>query len=297
MKNIRYILLISTCCFLPKVGIAEINLTFDASDIVSSNPTLHTHHTPVVLKPISNFNAGVKLAAVCSIVDGVCNGNMGFNNSGGNNIDFNPSKQCSDDGYLITSCPSGQIKVNQCPYDNRYYKNCSTSEVVCNSQGYNITICNKPQYPTSPCVENSAYYKFCQDDNAKACGEEGYSNDCVDGKIADISQSCPYDGAYKKCICNPCAGYDFTLLEAQAEGWHVKESCSSCGGLKYKREAENCVGYLTCDFGGATGATSCMSGNIKMFSSCKEEPKICSAGLWDLDNYYCNGALRCYIRE
>ena len=58
MKNIRYILLISACSLLPNEGQAEINLTFDISNIALSNPTLHTHHTPVVLKPIWHMNNG-----------------------------------------------------------------------------------------------------------------------------------------------------------------------------------------------------------------------------------------------
>ena len=94
---------------------------------------------------------------------------------------------------------------------------------------------------------------------------------CETGKVGDTGDVCPYNSSYKKCICNPCNGYDYTASEATEQGYTMGESCNSCGTLKYKRTANVCEGYLECDAGGATGADVCYSGSVKKFSECLDE--------------------------
>ena len=60
------------------------------------------------------------------------------------------------------------------------------------------------------------------------------------GKVGDTNQSCPYNESYKKCVCNPCGGYDYTAAQASAQGYTPGEVCNSCGTMKYKRSANAC---------------------------------------------------------
>lgn len=298
MINPKYLLFISVCLLLSAhVQANEINLTFGPSR-TASGKDIHTPHTSIELKPISHFDSpGVKIAAVCSIGGGGCASLLpGLANSNGNFF-FDPVQQCKDDGYIKTTCPAGTIAENECPYQKGYYQSCSSSEESCKNRGYIQTYCTAPAYLTDPCPDNPNYYKSCSEDNGKACEENGFSDDCEPGKIADTTSTCPYNSAYTACKCNPCTGYGYTLEQAQTDGWHIMgDACNSCGELKYMREADICSGFYACnDEGGEAGADTCMSGDTKMFSSCKTVSKECAAGFLNMDKYWCEGALRCYL--
>ena len=198
-------------------------------------------------------------------------GNEGLNFEG---QEFQLGDLCLTSGYNIKNCPSGYIAVDPCPDDGSYYKNCIDKSTWCQQNGYNVTSCQLPKYPATPCPYDSNYYKTCQTDNIRACKELGYSLTCEDGKVGDTGDVCPYNSSYKKCICNPCSGYDYAASEATAQGYIAGESCNSCGTLKYKRSTNPCDGYFECDEGGVSGAKVCYSGNIKKFSECKE---VCDA--------------------
>ena len=119
-----------------------------------------------------------------------------------------------------------------------------------------------------------------------------------DGKILDPGQVCSYNSAYKKCECNPCSGYDYTYAQATEQGYEPDgEACNSCGTKKYKRKAKECTGFYICDYGGEVGAETCMSGTVKMFSSCKEKAdETCPDGTVNMDTYWCNDALKCFFK-
>lgn len=298
MVNAKYILLTSLLAlFCNNASAIEVKkLTFDSSGS-SLVDIIYTTHTPNELKPISLFNSDniVKLAAVCSIGGGGCSG-LSFSSSD-TGFTFDPVQQCKDDGYTVTSCPNGGIPSGECPYKKGYFLKCSTPEQVCKDDGYTVTSCTPPAYPEGVCPHSGSYFKSCSEDPGKACEESGYTNTCEDGKIPDTSKSCSYDASYTECKCDPCSGFDYTLQQAQAEGWHVEgEACNSCGEFKYKREADPCTGFYTCDDnGGEIGADTCMSGDIKLFASCKTPVKECATGLLDMDKFWCDGALRCLL--
>lgn len=299
MLKLKYLLLTSVVIVVSNNVLAsEVKLTFDCPASLLVN-TIHTPHTPTELKPISyrmNDNP-VKLAAVCSVGGGGCsNLQFGFNSSD-NSFGFDPAQQCKDDGYTVTACPGGGMPSGECPYKKGYFLSCSSAEQICRENGYTVTSCTPPAYPEGACPQSGNYFKSCSDNPGKACEEKGYTNTCTDGKIPDTSSTCSYDTTYTECKCDPCIGYEYTLEQAQSDGWHiVGAACNSCGEFKYMREAESCTGFYSCDDdGGEAGADTCMSGEKKMFSSCKSPIKECAAGLLDMDNFWCNGALRCLL--
>ena len=139
----------------------------------------------------------------------------------------------------------------------------------CIQEGFTYTSCTLPEYLEVQCPYNSNYYAKCIADNARACGESGYTKSCGSGEVLDTAQTCPYDSSYKKCKCNPCDGYSYTLVEATAQGYVADGSCQSCGVTKYKRKENPCSGYSICECGGASGAKTCYTGATLKYNSCK----------------------------
>lgn len=233
--------------------------------IASSGFYTHTSHTPIELKPaFLNPEDSFQIASVCFMGVG-CGGDAAFNkgpsSGGSNNEDFeiDTKKQCQNEGFTITSCPSGSAAHGICPHDSHYYQSCVSIEEACKKQNYNTV-----------------------------CGE---------GLVLDPSQSCDYDSQYKKCICNPCTGYAYTLSEAIADGYMIDgEPCDSCGELKYKRQTNDCKGFLECECGGEIGTETCMSGTTQKFAVCKTCYHECTNGETDITNYWCEGKLKCFFK-
>lgn len=234
-----------------------------------------------------------KLAAVHFITN---DGQLNFGEQ-----EFKPRDLCITAGYIIKECPTGHIAVDTCPDDPSYFKSCIDKSTWCQNNDYKFNSCKLPQYPSTPCPYDSTYYKSCETDNARACQELGYSLSCETGKISNSNDICPYDYRYKKCICNPCNGYDYTASEATEQGYTMGESCNSCGTLKYKRTANPCNGYLECSEGGASGASVCYSGTIKKFSECKQSCESCpytdtgGSCPFDTQQYIYTGTTNCGI--
>lgn len=237
-------------------------LCLSASADLALGLTTNTYQNTntIELKPIS-FNSSYKIAAVCFMGQN-CNDDAHFNkgsSSGGNhdnNFEIDTAKQCQNEGFTITSCPNGSAAIDICPYDSHYFQNCVSVEEACKKQNYNTV-----------------------------CGE---------GLVLDPSQSCDFDSQYKKCICNPCNGYTYSLSEAVADGYMIDgEPCDSCGELKYKRKINDCNGFVECDCGGEIGSAVCYAGSVKKFASCKT--CACPNGTVDLNNFWCNGNLKCWL--
>ena len=236
--------------------------------------------------------------------------------------EFSTDDLCKQAGYVHNGCPAGYIRDDECPYDSKFVRDCIDPDIWCKNNGYHVTSCSVPEYPANPCPYKSSLYKSCETDNIRACKELGYSLTCEAGKVGDINQSCPYNDSYKKCICNPCSGYDYTAAQASAQGYVPGEVCNSCGTIKYKRTENACSGYKTCDCGGEAGAKVCYSGAVQKFDTCRSccENKCtlascpagntceyescskkycavgCATGYLDLDNYWCGGALSCLVK-
>ena len=284
-------LLLSTVSLLliPAVALAE-------PDFFS-----HIHTTPIELKPIST-SLGTKLAGVCFMGQGSC-GDDGFyskgssgGGSGGDDFNIDTDKQCKNEGYTITSCPAGSAAVGVCPYDSGYYSGCKSYEELCKQDNYYKTCSgNLVLDPDQSCDYDSSYKKCISSE--EACEDEGYQSSCEEGKILDPGQVCSYNSSYQKCECNPCDGYEYSYAEATAQGYEVDgEGCNSCGVMKYKRKVKECLGFSVCDCGGEIGTTECWSGEQQMFLNCKACVEECDSGEIDLNNYWCNGALRCFIK-
>ena len=274
----------SRCLSLSALLVSTFIMPVAAMDLTSAPlngfPT-HTHTYTPVPEPASLANS-YKTAAVCFLGFGEC-GDGSFSKSD-EDFTVDTVKQCQNEGYTITSCAA-------------------------------------PQYPSGQCPYNSNYYASCKDDTARACKEAGYDTSCNDGYIKDSSQICPYNSSYYKCKCNPCDGYAYTQAQANADGYVADGSCNSCGTTKYKRKNNPCTGFLTCECGGQIGTQTCKSGSATKYQVCKPccenrcsqtscpdgylcELESCSnkycitgcaIGYGDLENYWSDGQLKCWL--
>lgn len=197
----------------------------------------------------------------------VCSSDESFEgNGGGIQTDY---QSCIKAGYTIKSCP----------------------------EGYAVSISER-----CPFGLNTNLYKACHA-IAEICQDKGYTLTCAAGYEPDLNKYCSYDSLYVKCDCARCLGYDYSLNEANAEGYVVDgDPCQSCAESKYKRKINPCTGYdydasncgvTSC---GTLGGDTCVSGNVLKYKECKACPApSCGDGYWNLDSYWCDGALRCWL--
>lgn len=176
---------------------------------------------------------------------------------------------CKEAGYTVSSCPAGYLlkESERCPFGigTKLYKAC-----------YSI---------------------------AELCQKMGYALSCTTGYEPDLKQYCPYDSLYIKCKCAQCIGYDYTEQEANAPGFVPDgEPCLSCMEKRYKRKINPCSGYdydsSNCGVNscGRLSGDTCQSGSIIKYKECRACPvPSCGAGYWNLDSYWCNSALRCWL--
>ena len=282
---------------------------------------LELRAAPSMAQPSYAFKPEIKLAKVHFITDSGVYTDFG-------NQDFNISEICAPLGYKVksSSCTLGTYPGKACPYGNEYVDKCLTSEKWCETNGYSkrVSDCVKPEYPQEECPKNATRFKSCLRDNGRACEEDEYYLVCNrEGMKPDISVAgCIYNSSYKKCVCNPCDGYSYTLKEATAQGYSAGPSCNSCGTIKYMRLEADCGAYVECDCGGI--GTACWKGTKKLYASCRQccdnrcsiadsdrknnmlyeyedcSGKYCALGCAtnyiNADNYWCNGALKCWFR-
>ena len=269
MKKLSKTLLMSPAVslVLPAALFVSFNSAYASLVDTSQNQTFESRPQAAASSKRPVSSPFIKLAAVHFIAN---DGNLSFGNQ-----EFLPEDICKQGGYTHKGCPAGYVKGEACPEDGSYVKDCIDPDTWCKNNGYEVTGCQVPQYPQGACPYGSGYYKSCETDNIRACKELGYSLTCEAGKVGDTNQSCPYNESYKKCVCNPCSGYDYTASEANAQGYTPGEVCNSCGTMKYKRSANACDGFKECTDGGAAGAEVCYSGSLKKFSECKE---VCNSG-------------------
>jgi len=162
---------------------------------------------------------------------------------------YTQDRPCFVDYPLYGACSAGKVPQTFCPTDNRYYRAC-----VCES---------KYQYTSSNCTGGKVLgggtcegkYESC------TCGSQYRytSSNCTGGKVLG-GNSC--DGKYETCGCSS----------------QYSQSCSSplvgvgssCDG---KYGSCRCPSnYVTCNNGGAAGASSCNDGSGTKYSSCKNPP-------------------------
>ena len=280
MSDTRYLFIAALLIAVSLSGNANALTVSDK--LISNFINTHTYTSTPSTKSAASFaqlDKSYKLAGVCFMGAGNCGddghfskgssggggGNADNNGSGGGNngdggFEIDTDKQCQNEGYTITSCPAGSAATGVCPYDNGYYSGCKS------------------------------YEELCKQDN--------YYKTCSGNMVLDPDQSCDYDSSYnssyQKCECNPCDGFEYSYEEATAQGYEVDgEACNSCGVMKYKRKVKECLGFSVCDCGGEIGTTECWSGQQQMFLNCKACVEECDSGEIDLNNYWCNGDLKC----
>ena len=280
--------------------LSAVSLSWSANALTVSDKLIsnfiytHTYTSTPSTKPAASFaqlDKAYKIAGVCFLGFGGC----GEGNFSKDDDDFViiTDKQCQNEGYTITSCPAGSAAVDVCPYDSKYYAKCVPYDDLCSQEGYYKT-CPEGMVPDpdQSCEYDSSYKKCIPSE--EACEDAGYFDECEEGKILDPGQVCSYNSDYKKCECDPCDGYEYSYEEATAKGYEVDgESCKSCNITKYKRKAKECLGFSVCDCGGEIGTTECWSGQQQMFLNCKACVEECDSGEIDLNNYWCNGDLKC----
>lgn len=223
MRNYKYLLLVSTCLlFNNNSHASELSLTLNHSHMPLGIFTSDTH-TPVELKPIHNFNSGIKLAAVCAVGSGGCDG-MGFN-TGDNNMNLDNNVQCKDEGFG-TSCGSGYVPdyTQKCLFNDSFFK-CRTCSHTCSSGS--LTSCNSEQIQTgsnkNDCTET------CYTCRAKTCEEGGYASSITSCQKA-TSVSFAGKTCYKNIASKTCsdAGYVTACSSNQ-----VGTSTAYCGSTCY----------------------------------------------------------------
>ena len=190
--------------------------------------------------------------------------------------------------------PNGEIICDSSPH---HFPDRPNS---CPQLGYPFTSCPSGYSLYDPCPVSSKYYKECKKD--PNCEDLGYVSSCPEGQIPDLSDVCPEDGNWYKCICDPCEGYEYTYEQATAEGYIVNGAgCQSCDVMKYKRKPAPCVGYnydnMNCNVtscGNLEGG-SCRSGNVTKYEKCTPCPVTCPSGQENMDTYWCSSAWRCLM--
>ena len=210
MINTKYLLLASACVLLSSSSQASEaeNLTFSYSGSPLVNTYTYTTHTPMELEPISHFNPNnaVKLAAVCAVGGGRCNG-LGFGDNP-NSVNLDKNLLCENDGY-VRSCGYGYVKDSNslCPYNKSYFK-CRICSHECASG--TLKACNNQQIQTETSTNDCL--ETCYQCRDKTCAEGGYAaslTSCQNGTAfsfanktcyKDVSDKTCEDGGYKSDV-------------------------------------------------------------------------------------------------
>jgi len=217
-------------------------------------------------------------------------------------------QNCKDLGYTKTSCSSGNPSVF-CPYNNAYFKECCDAsykytadsctypntisktscggkyQCTCDTTLYPVTSCTSPQTPAtgngSSCTANGVTrYSEC------VC-PSNYTETCTGQNQQGRGTGCTYKGTtkYTACECKP--GYNQTCTEL---GPVTPSDYCQMNGIKYYNNCKTCENKCKLD--------SCPVGNICEYEDCSQKYCTigCATGYKDLDNYWCNGALRCWVK-
>ena len=107
-------------------------------------------------------------------------------------------------------------------------------------------------------------------------------------------ESC--DGKYSSCCTDTCENYQH---ESIPEGYEESGRCTDCAGkVKYTIKPKDCgSGYQTCSNGPDIGASGCKSGELTYYDKCKPDTVTCSSPQVNLESYWCNGGLKCWVKN
>ena len=151
----------------------------------------------------------------------------------------------------------------------------------CDRSLYSVTGCSSPQVPEGTgCVEEGVtYYSkcVCPSNYNQTCdgqNQQGVGTGCTQNGVTYYT-SCQCKSGYKTCSdLGPVTPTDYCLMN----------------GIKYYN---NCK---TCDF--KCSLSSCPAGNVCEYEDCSQKYCVtgCAVGYKDLDNYWCNGVMRCWFK-
>ena len=214
------------------------------------------------------------------------------------------AEQCKNFGYTLTSCPSGNPS-GICPYNTSYFKECcdirykyekkdctypnTVSGDSCG--GKYMCYCDRSLYPETKCVAP-------MEPEGDTCVEDGvpYYSKCVcpayfdktcDGEnLQGVGEGCTQDGVTKYTSCECKAGYNMTCSDM---GPVTPTDYCLKDGIKYYNNCKVCEYKCTLD--------SCPAGLVCNLEECSQKycATGCAIGTVDLDNYWCDGALRCWM--
>ncbi len=249
MINTKYLLCISTCLLVSSsLQASDINLTYDSSGFLPGSSSLYTLHTPSELRPTSSFNFenAVKLAAVCSVGGGGCNG-LSFGSSP-NSMNLDNASLCKEAGYSLTSCPSGADPKNRCPHNSSFFDTC-----VCNTSYY---------------TQSGTY--------SSQCGSRASVESCTDSK----------GNKYYRCTCDSStmttcsAGNQYSTNSTVAckdtqtnLSYVLNTECKTCTSPAVVNSSENgCTcpsNYAACGTNQTGVGTVCTENGVNKYTSCK----------------------------
>lgn len=224
------------------------------------------------------------------------------------NIEFDDPtiKLCQEAGYKLNSCSNGYWAYDFCSENPQYFKTCCD-----NKYKYTPSQC---QYPMTRSGDSCGGKYMCYCDRSLYA----YSS-CPSPKVV-TSSSCTENGVtyYSSCVCPSYYNQSCTGQNQQGVG----TACSENGNTKYT-SCQCKAGYnQTCsELGPVNAGDYCLMNGIKYYNSCKTcankcSLAVCPAGVSctqedcsgkycamgcavnykDLDNYWCNGALRCWFK-
>ncbi len=213
---------------------------------------------------------------------------------------------CEQYGYTQQSCTNGLVPGNVCPYNSTYFDKCcevkykyNKDECVypntisgdscggkymcyCDKSLYSIKQCPSPQVPEGEgCEEEGVtYFTNC------VCPSQ-YSHTCDGVNQVGVGEGCTQNGVTKYQACQCRNGYNLTCSDL---GPVTPSDYCLKDGIKYYKNCKTCENKCT--------LPSCPEGNVCEYEECSQKYCItgCAVGYKNLDDYWCNGALRCWFK-
>ena len=220
-------------------------------------------------------------------------------------IDDSPDK-CKQLGYTKTSCTSGN-PTTFCPYNNSYFKDCCDAQYKYSKEectypktvsgdscgGKYMCYCDRSLYPETKCASPMVAEggDSCVEDGvtyyAKCVCPSSYSQTCDGLNQEGSGAGCTQNGVTKYTSCQCKSGYNMTCSDM---GPVTPSDYCLKDGVKYYNNCKTCENKCT--------LSSCPDGNVCEYEDCSQKYCVtgCAVGYKDLDNYWCDGALRCWFK-
>ena len=216
-------------------------------------------------------------------------------------------EQCKNDGYSQVSCPEGQIAGGLCPYNPSYFDKCCDAKYKYSKDectypntisgdscgGRYMCYCDRSLYPETKCASPMVAEggDSCVEDGvtyyAKCVCPSSYSQTCDGQNQEGVGTGCTQNGVTKYTSCQCKSGYNMTCSD---QGPVTPSDYCLKDGVKYYNNCKTCDNKCTLD--------KCPDGNVCEYEDCSQKYCVtgCAVGYMDLDNYWCDGALRCMIK-